>query len=605
MSAAILFSIFYHLVRPPFQSPDEYVHFCRAYQISEGNFLPLSKDHRLGGELPVCVPEYFAKFKTLTYLTPSRMPTSSFFTFEGEACNDTNRVFIDFPSTANYSLVNYLPQTFSLFILRQFKCSIAVLYFGSKLFAFLIYLLCITLAIRIIPVYKWLLVAVSLLPMNMYMMNGITGDLVTNSLSFLLIACAFKLRFIEVKKLYAFLFWILLIGILLALSKMVYTGLLALLFMIPTKQFGSWKRRAISLSILIILPLFIANLWSSAILNNYPSGKEYNPDFISNNYICEGADHRLQMEHLKAHKFHIFKVIYSSLADNPEFYLRSYVGHFSAFMDAPFPSWIYISALIVLVLFGFFEKNAFSFSWTNKIVMLGAVAISYSLLVFSQHLVWNDVGSDHISAQQGRYFAPLFPLLIMLLSHPWRRLQFNISALVAVFSLSINVYTFDFLYQRFTKEQFREKVNIECGAEQVNKQGKLLCSDKNILLDGGKYQSSLVHRHGNYSIELTPDSARSFVYHFNELKNGDLVEIYAWVKGNGAEIAIDGIGAKCYDFHIGSGELKITDPQGWKKIQMEFTMFMECEFSEISFSIINKGKEKVYVDDVIYRMRKF
>src|SRR3954464_8500313 len=49
---ASLFGVLYALVLPPFQSPDEFNHFYRAWQISTGQLIGLKTIDRLGGILP-------------------------------------------------------------------------------------------------------------------------------------------------------------------------------------------------------------------------------------------------------------------------------------------------------------------------------------------------------------------------------------------------------------------------------------------------------------------------------------------------------------------------------------------------------------------------
>ncbi|NJO92119.1 MAG: DUF2142 domain-containing protein [Chloroflexia bacterium] len=50
------------LVTPPFQVADEFNHFYRSYQISTGQFLPLSENNRLIAE----VPKSFCNFQALS-----------------------------------------------------------------------------------------------------------------------------------------------------------------------------------------------------------------------------------------------------------------------------------------------------------------------------------------------------------------------------------------------------------------------------------------------------------------------------------------------------------------------------------------------------------
>ncbi|MCK6693665.1 MAG: DUF2142 domain-containing protein, partial [Thermoanaerobaculia bacterium] len=50
---SLFFGAILVFITPPFQSPDEYNHFFRAFQVSKGRFYPETLHHnRLGGYLP-------------------------------------------------------------------------------------------------------------------------------------------------------------------------------------------------------------------------------------------------------------------------------------------------------------------------------------------------------------------------------------------------------------------------------------------------------------------------------------------------------------------------------------------------------------------------
>ena len=52
---ALTFGLLVIFITPPFQVPDEINHFYRAWQLSEGQFLPVKNDARVGGFIPKSV----------------------------------------------------------------------------------------------------------------------------------------------------------------------------------------------------------------------------------------------------------------------------------------------------------------------------------------------------------------------------------------------------------------------------------------------------------------------------------------------------------------------------------------------------------------------
>lgn len=221
---------------PPLQMPDEQNHFYRAYQVSEGHFLPEKNGNRLGGYLPASFAEFsdlFTKASGNEYYRVRREDILSSFHI---AVRETDRQFMDFPNTSYYSPVSYMPQALGTFILRQFHASVGMLYYGGRVFAAIAWLLCTFFVIRILPFYKWLFTLLFLLPMNVYVANSSSADTVTNLLSFFLMASVLR-HCAGLQLLRKHLVILLLLGILLALAKIIYAFLVILVIMIPAARF--------------------------------------------------------------------------------------------------------------------------------------------------------------------------------------------------------------------------------------------------------------------------------------------------------------------------------------------------------------------------------
>ena len=52
---AIVFGICISIITPPFQVPDEIVHFDRAYQISKGEIFETKLNNTVGGYIPLSI----------------------------------------------------------------------------------------------------------------------------------------------------------------------------------------------------------------------------------------------------------------------------------------------------------------------------------------------------------------------------------------------------------------------------------------------------------------------------------------------------------------------------------------------------------------------
>jgi uncharacterized membrane protein len=603
--AAILFSALYTCLRPPMQSPDEFNHFLRAYQVSEGHFLPEKKDQRLGGEMPVCLGEFKSIYMPMTFIMDYKGSRKIFSEGFEVDFSDKERVFMDFPNTSYHSPVSYLPHAFALFVLRQLNCSVGWMYHGSKFFVFMIWLLSMFFVIKTIPVYKWLFTLLLLLPMSLYIANSYSADVITNILSLMLIALVLKTAFGENKVTRKDMAIILLMGVLLASTKIVYVGLLFLLFIIPSSRFSSRSNKYLSLGCVFFISCITAYLMSRVIMNYYLPFEEYNINYRAFATIHTGANYYKQKEHLMNHGLHFFKVIYNSIFGDTQFYLLSYIGRFGTYMDTPVPVWFFITSFITIIFVAFTELNKVTLSYVKKIFLFLAAIITYALLLLSQHLTWNNVGNDIVDSFQGRYLVPILPLIFMLFNNSWKRLKFNPALIVIIFVCLSNAYTCNMLYDRYFKERYLSKEEFSCNFEEVDKDGFFKTSDPKIKLRGGDHRSSTEHKRGKYSMTMAADSVNNFVYNFKDLRLGDLVEIYAWQKGDSGKIVIMGHGVYCQPYYFINNDVQLKDKNGWKKMQMIFSMFVECDSSDVYFYFKNPTRRPMYFDDLRFSVKKF
>jgi len=603
--AAIILGGFFYYLRLPMQSPDEFNHFLRAYQVSEGKFLPEKRDNRLGGEMPVCFQEFMNLYLPCTFvpgykITGKEIAESYLLRF-----SDKERRFMDFPNTSYYSPVSYLPQALSLFVLRQFDCSVGFLYNVSRLFVFLVWVMFMFFVIRLLPVHKWLFTLLLLLPMSLYMAVSFSADTVTNILTLLLIASILRLAFGKKEITKKDMLLILLIGVLLAFTKIIYINLLILLLLIPSANFGSKKYKYLVVSGIFLVSFLLAVFWSGVIMRYYITYQDYNPGIRVFVTVHKDADYYAQKEYLLNHPLHFFKVVYNSIIVHKQFYLLSYVGHFGTYMDTPMPLWFLYVSLAVIILTAFTERVNLVLSFRVKVVLFLTALCTYSFLVLSQHLTWNKIGNDNIEALQGRYLVPILPLVFMLFNNSWSKLKLNVTPLILIFVLFANIYACYIIYERHFIESSVSRVDFTCDAEQVNRQNLLVTSDSEIFLEGGDKRTTRVYRSGKHSLLLQPDSSSAAIYKFKDLRLGDLVEIYAWQKGNKGEIIVKGHGARCEPFYYINSAIQFKETGGWQKMQMIFSVFADCDSTEVMFYVHNPTQDTIYFDDLRYSVKKF
>lgn len=601
---AALFGVFLTFLVPPLQSPDERNHFFKAYQVSEGHFFPEKADQRLGGKMPYAFKVFSEPFMKVGGNEYHRVKpeyiSDAFDLYIKEGETD----FEDFPNTAYYAPVSYLPQAVALFVMRQFNVSVGTLFYGGRALVFLFWMACMFFVIRMVPVYKGLFTALILLPMNVYISNSFSADVMTNVLSFFLIALVLKYisgGLIGRKELAT----LLLIVIFLAVAKVIYVFLMFLLLAVPAARFPSSRQRWVFLFLIFLVGVFTAVTWSAIIMKYYISYAEYNVNFRDLSSVSKGADYYLQKAYLMEHKASFFKMAYNTLVNDPHFYLASYIGGYGTYLHLFLPQWLVVISYLFIVVVALAELRAFSLSARQKLVFFLVGACTFLLLLLSQHLTWNIVGNDLIDFLQGRYLTPLFPLLFLLLGGSYLGWRFTANVPVMLFAVFVNAYALYFLYTAYIKDLSYATTEFYCGAEETNGQDQLRTSNPAILVGGVQSRSQLEHRTGSYSARLSPDCAYSFVYKFKGLDTRDLVEVEAWQKGEGAVLVFSGKGNKSGDFYFPEQTSCYKDKNGWYKLHMLFSIWGNFHDSEISFCVFNPNASVVYVDDVTVRIKKF
>jgi len=600
----ILLGIVYTIVEPPLQVPDEFDHIHRAYSISDGNFLPVKKDNRLGGEIPYSIKEFILYYRhtatALKYKLDKNKIKSSF----DIPLHTDKKGFEDFPNTSYYAPVSYLPHAVGLFVFKQFNCSVGTAFYGTRIFVFIIWVLCMYYFIKIVPVYKWLFTLLLLMPMNIYLANSFSADTVTVILSFLFVGTV--LRYAMDEKVFTLkrLFILLCIGALLALAKVVYVGLVTSVFIIPATKFKSKRQFFLFSSLVIVSSFTVAFLWSSAAMKYYTPYSQYNENFRNFSCVSGCADYYKQKQYIIEHPFYFVKVIFHTLFNHPYTYFTGYVGIFGN-SDVSLPKWLIITSYLVIFFVALKEKSILLLSRFQKLILFCASLFGFVLLLLSQHLTWDCVGEGVVDLVQGRYLLPLLPWVFLALTGIMKPTKINLLIIVFIFSFLVHSISVITLYKRFYVPEHDYETSFYCGAEEAAENNLLKTSDPHIQVDGFYNRTAAFAHSGTSSLKLSENSPYGFSYHFKNLSKGDLVEITAWQLGEGANLVVSGSGKKCKDFYYTNTPTIHRKSSEWNLVHWSFTVVTDCDSSQATFFIWHPGKKPVYIDDLQFSLKKY
>ncbi|MBF0343865.1 MAG: DUF2142 domain-containing protein [Nitrospirae bacterium] len=430
------FGVLFILLIPPFQSPDEYAHFYRSYQISEGQLIAERKANSIGGYLPESLlttilgvtkdipmrPLAFPSSLSSTFIElgvsidiPShrskRLTLSDFTSLIKLSINSQKRIFFTFQNTASYSPIPYLPQSIGFMFGRIFNFSPILLFYTARVFNLFVWICLVYFSLKIIPFSKWVFLLLALTPMSIFLSSTLSADTFTNGMSFLIISLFIRFAYDKNKeiKIDDILVLIILSG-LLFLSKQGYIFLLFLFFLIPVDKMAvikNWKYSSLNyLIVFFILALtnsLLLTLWSFLVRDTVSLPLVYFPNTSVHD----------QLKFIISYPLIYCRTIFDTFLIH-KFYIGGMIG-LLGWQDTPMPKSILYSYFIVILATSFIERDKqYVIPRINKFLIFSIMMLSYLMIATLAYLVWSPLRFKLIVGIQGRYFIPIFPLLTLL-----------------------------------------------------------------------------------------------------------------------------------------------------------------------------------------------
>ncbi len=358
---ALLFGSLFVFVVPPFQVADEFNHFYRAWQVSDGIFVGVrTADNRLGGDLPVAVAKITQPFRSLPFHSENQIKSNTIFYNLSVPLDENNRQFVDFANTAIYAPTAYVPQAVAISIGKFLKLGPLSIFYFSRFLTLLFWLSMVYASLKILPIHRNLFVGLALLPSSLFINASASGDVVTNACSFFFIALCVKMMS-EKKRL---LKQINLIGIgllfltslIMSLNKVAYFPLVFLFFLIKKEHVNGLKNKITLTTALIVTNLTAIVFWSKTIQPIYLKFEDYNPLFRVGQQLNENVDPSVQMQFILHNPLYFSKIATFSLLKTLPHTLIHYIGKFG-WEKNYLPLWLIAIILLLLIIQTVFSKN--------------------------------------------------------------------------------------------------------------------------------------------------------------------------------------------------------------------------------------------------------
>lgn len=400
-----LFSLTFLVITPPFAASDETAHFERSYEIARGQWLGLD-----------ALPAPLLAFKNAAF---DQVKQGHPFTRDDYAHLRQYRLSeqdplqpVD-PYTRMFKVHNplaYIHTALTMRLALALDAPLLVVFYSCRVAAWAVGLTLITLALRIMPHYRYALCAIALLPTMVFYLGMLNPESLNVALAFLFFALILRHRMQAVP--FRTLQWLLLalIAFWLAQCKTAYLLLPFMACLLPPSCFHNRKQQALILSLIILPGIVCTMLW--ALL-----AKQYILAGIGA-YATEGGSYVMpneQMAFILQHPLAYAHILFNSLFASPLLpdALRSFIGVLG-WGHIALPLWCYALAAtgLGMLLLGAPDRPHTHLPFALRGLILALLAASITIALTLLYMQWTGVQAPLIKGFQGRYGYALLPWLL-------------------------------------------------------------------------------------------------------------------------------------------------------------------------------------------------
>lgn len=442
LACALIFGIFFCFANPPFEAPDETVHFLRAYEVSMGHMRAIQVYGGYGDFIPKSVVflQYVLKvYSNEPYYILKYQLNGSFQNIL-KPLNPNQTMAVRFDASATYSPVAYLPQAIGMFAGRILSLSALAIFLLGRLFNLICWVIFVYFAIRLAPFGKWGFFVLALTPMSLYQAASLSPDAIADGVSFLFVALVLHLAYASKRVSKMNLLVLLGLLTLLALVKIPYLPIAVLLFAIPAKKLGGPKARSLSFAAIGLVSLGIGLIWQYMARHVALSATA-----VSNSYAGYNLNSSRQIHDVLIHPLSYLTTLINALfSNNGNGLITGFFGDLG-WVSAPLPLWTIMLSAGVIAFTLVSEKTPIKVSKSVKAICWVLIAVISVLVASAMYACCTNLDVTNIYGIQGRYFIPVSILLIPILANsaawlqPTKNLQKKVALTGTWFVLLISV----------------------------------------------------------------------------------------------------------------------------------------------------------------------
>lgn len=410
LAAICLATLFFTLVTPPFQAPDENQHYMKALLLSEGGVLTTQHGEAIGAVLPrAAIDLHAVDFPTDVPATVRRFDAAKLGNSWNADASRPGTVFAEFPNVASYAPTLYAPGAAGLLIGDALGLPQLGRFYAGRIVNALVALVLLIAALRLLPFGRMAMLGTALLPTFAYQIGSMSPDAVINGMGFLGLALALRVGFMDRGSA-----GLVLAAPLLALAKGVYLPLMA-----AGLRWPQYRR-----DMRMWLVLGAMALGAAAFIGwmKYSGGSQALYHIMSRKtgesvLTAPLAD---QLAVILNDPVGYVRILTSSVIERAPVYALQIVGRFG--WNAILLPLIAYPLAAVMLAAAILSGAEARFGGAQRLWWL-AVAGGVAVLVeTAMYLTGTPPGADFIQGTQGRYFLPILPLVLLALS-PDRAVQ--------------------------------------------------------------------------------------------------------------------------------------------------------------------------------------
>jgi uncharacterized membrane protein len=432
---AWIFGTLFALVTPPFQVPDEFMQFYRAYQVSEGRLTAYRHGADIGGYLPASLKEFSdCVWGNHPFDPDVKANVHDIWAAHVIPLRPGDRRFFGFANVSWHSPMNYFPQAAAIALVRQFGVGPMGLFYAGRLGNLLSWSLLVYFAVRLVPILDWTVALLALTPMCLAQAASLSADATVNGVCFLFVAAAMRCALGEGIIPRFHVIGLAVLGAAVALAKTAYLPLSILFLLIPSNRFASRRRYWLTFALFTLICAATMIGWSMC-------------TFGFSSYSMPGVSPHQQAIYMLHHPLRIVHMEVGMLLSVP--FISSLIGQLG-WHEIRLSLPCTVAYWIVLL-------------WTTRIggwpnlqitlrqrAVLATAVCGCWLAVFSLiYLTFAKVGEHSITGLQGRYLIPAtLPFFLMLYPSPRPR-RVEPGAVLTGFSAAFSTYALVVLVRRF------------------------------------------------------------------------------------------------------------------------------------------------------------